>query len=87
MSIMGRTTGGAVRIYQITYIVGFTFGLILHYTVNKFFPPPGLGIEEEFEDRGEVIEGVVEGSEGSRTPTKGPEVTDAPVLPVGEPKV
>lgn len=64
-SLMGWTTGGAVKIYQITYIFGLVLGTILHLIVNKFFPPEGLGIAEEFD--GDVLEGVVpeEGSESS----------------------
>lgn len=46
---MGRKSGAAVRIYQINYIVGFVFGCILYYGVNHFYPPPGLGISEEFD--------------------------------------
>lgn len=83
LSIMGNTTSGAVRIYQITYLVGFTLGCTLHLIVNKIWPPPGLGIEEEFEgSEGEVVvEGVVvstgAGDGGSETPpTKQPTISD-----------
>lgn len=58
LSIMGHTTGSAVRLYQINYIIGLAFGCILYYGVNYFYPPKGLGINEDFDgidDR--VIEG------------------------------
>jgi hypothetical protein len=59
MSIMGKTSGAAVRMYQVTYIMGFFLGCILHLAVNKFFPPPGLGVEEDF--HGVLVEGVAVG--------------------------
>jgi hypothetical protein len=73
---MGRTSGAAVRIYQITYLVGFFLGCGLYMSINYFFPPPGVGIAEEFDSaamhagEGTVIEGVSartsgEGSEGN----------------------
>lgn len=73
---MGNTNSNAVKIYQITYIFGVSLGSILYFSVNKIFPPAGLGIDEDF-DGMEVTEGVevaTEGrrSSGSATPTKGP---------------
>ena len=68
---MGRTSGAAVRIYQITYIVGFFLGCLLHMIVNTLFPPPGLGISEPFEGPdstgGSVIEGVPASEDGEMT--------------------
>ncbi|EXJ82047.1 hypothetical protein A1O1_08116 [Capronia coronata CBS 617.96] len=83
LSIMGRTTGGAVKIYQLTYIIGFFLGAILFLVINKFFPPPGLGIEQEFDGTlDEVVEGVVVSSEDGATETtsKEPTITDKRVL-------
>jgi len=53
---MGKTTGGAVKIYQITYIFGITLSAIIYFAANKLYPPPGLGIDEPFHD-GEIVEG------------------------------
>jgi hypothetical protein len=54
---MGHTTGAAVKIYQITYIIGFFLGGILHLIVNTFFPVSGLGIDEPFEEAA-LVEGI-----------------------------
>ncbi|RDW73035.1 putative permease-2 [Coleophoma cylindrospora] len=54
LNIMGRTTGAAVKIYQITYILGFVLGAILFAGANYFFPPEGLGISEDFTEPGFV---------------------------------
>ncbi|PVH99763.1 hypothetical protein DM02DRAFT_642803 [Periconia macrospinosa] len=53
LSLMGKTQGVAVRMYQVTYIMGFCLGSVLFMLVNKIFPPPGLGVEEEFDHDGE----------------------------------
>ncbi len=53
---MGHTTGAAVKIYQITYIIGFFLGGALHMIVNTIFPVSGLGVEEDF-DGVLVVEG------------------------------
>jgi hypothetical protein len=58
---MGHTTGSAVRIYQINYIVGFSFGCILFFAVNRFFPPPGVGLSEEFNEAAVANVSVTEG--------------------------
>lgn len=76
---MGRTTGAAVKIYQITYIFGFFFGGLLHLIVNYFFPAPGLGISEGFDEG--IVEGVIpssasEGEEGVMV-EKGPVVGES----------
>jgi nucleobase:cation symporter-1, NCS1 family len=85
MAIMGKTSGAAVRIYQITYIVGFFLGCILHLTVNKLFPPSGLGIAEPFDDRetseGTVIEGVASGTDSGSTTPKQAVATESKALP------
>lgn len=67
---MGKTNNNAVKIYQITYIFGVTLGSILYYTINKIWPPAGLGIEEDF-DGSLTIDGIAEESgSGSVTPSK-----------------
>ncbi|EPE24965.1 hypothetical protein GLAREA_11546 [Glarea lozoyensis ATCC 20868] len=63
MSLMGHTTGAAVKIYQITYIFGFVLGGILYFTVNKIWPPPGVGIAEPFDEA--AIVGVAPSFDGS----------------------
>ena len=80
---MGRTSGAAVRIYQITYIVGFFLGCLLHMIVNKVFPPPGLGISEPFEgldENGEsIIEGVAPSKDDGTDMSKQPIATETKV--------
>ena len=66
---MGWTTGNAVKIYQITYVFGFFLGTILFITINKIFPPPGLGIDEPF-DESEIVDGVLPAADGSESSTK-----------------
>lgn len=80
LSIMGKTDSNAVKIYQITYIFGISLGGILYFSVNKIFPPDGLGINEGF-DGLEVMDGVevpIDGgkSSGSTTPTKVPVLSE-----------
>lgn len=79
MSIMGKTKGGAVKIYQITYIFGFFLGVSLHLVVNKIFPPQGLGIDEPFDDL-ETVEGVAPSEDGCETPTKEPITVEKQVI-------
>lgn len=76
---MGKTKGGAVKIYQITYLFGFCLGVILHLTVNKLFPPPGIGIDEPFEGM-EIVEGVDSSDVGTSTPTKEPIAVEKQVI-------
>jgi NCS1 family nucleobase:cation symporter-1 len=80
---MGRTSGAAVRIYQITYIVGFFLGCLLHMVVNKLFPPPGLGISEPFEgtdsNGGSIIEGVAPSSDDGHGISKQPIASETKV--------
>ena len=77
LSLMGRTEGSAVRIYQITYIVGFFLGGSLHLIVNRLFPLSGLGINEDF-DVDVVVEGtspvVTSSEDGEEGKRKGGEV-------------
>jgi hypothetical protein len=71
MSIMGKTQGAAVRMYQITYIMGFCLGSILYLSVNWLSPPTGLGIAEDFDHESNVVEGVAV-SRGSESDGKNP---------------
>lgn len=77
MSIMGRTKGGAVKLYQITYLFGFFFGCILHLSVNKMFPPPGIGINEPFDG---TVEGIEPSDDGTESPSKDLVTTDQKVI-------
>ncbi|KEY68266.1 hypothetical protein S7711_07020 [Stachybotrys chartarum IBT 7711] len=80
MSIMGRTEGAAVRIYQITYIVGLTLGIILYMAVNKLFPPPGLGISEEFDHQLVMTDGIETPSENSQPLDKRSDTSEKQVV-------
>jgi hypothetical protein len=61
-SMRGHSYGVAYNIYQMTFFVGWPLALTFYIAINKFFPPPGLGVSEELEgyDDSEVIEGVSE---------------------------
>ena len=54
---MGKSNAG-VRIYQLTYIVGFFSSILLYTIACKIWPPIGLGISEDFPESPEVIQGV-----------------------------
>lgn len=71
---MGRTSGAAVRIYQITYLIGFFLGCALYMTVNRLFPPPGLGTDEEFDSEAIIGESAVAVIEGVSARTSDEEV-------------
>jgi hypothetical protein len=79
MSSMGNTTSAAVRIYQITYIFGLVLGSTLYLTVNKLFPPAGLGVSEEFDDSTVVTDGISVPSESNISYGKKPEAEDKQV--------
>lgn len=80
---MGRTSGAAVRIFQITYIVGFFLGCLLHLVVNKIFPPAGLGIAEPFDGAdghdATVIEGLSASSDDGNHESKKPVTSEIKV--------
>lgn len=80
MSIMGKTQGAAVRMYQLTYIMGFCLGSILFLVVNRIFPPSGLGIAEEFDHGSDIIDGVDAFVEGEDNTGKSPITTETKVL-------
>ena len=60
-NIMGKTTQTSVKIYQLTYLVGFCLSFALHVGICWMWPPTGLGVSEEFPE-GDIIEGVPEAS-------------------------
>lgn len=77
MSIMGKTSGGAVRIYQITYLFGLVLASILYLAVNKFFPPEGLEISEDFDGQQLVVtDGIEAPNDVSRALAKESETSD-----------
>jgi NCS1 family nucleobase:cation symporter-1 len=48
---------GWIRIYDIAYFIGMFLGSVVYLIICQFWPPEGLGIQEEL-DEGRVIEGV-----------------------------
>lgn len=64
MNIMGKSNS-AVQIYQLNYIVGFGISAILFYGSTILFPPPGIGIEEPFDESVFITEGVAASTTGS----------------------
>jgi NCS1 family nucleobase:cation symporter-1 len=48
---------GWTRLYQLSYFIGITIAGLLYWTLCKFFPPPGLGIQQQL-DEVESINGV-----------------------------
>jgi hypothetical protein len=73
---MGTPSGGAVRIYQITYLFGLALGITLHLLVNRLFPPPGLGISEDFDEHLIVTNGITTPSDDVVPTDKKPELVD-----------
>lgn len=73
MSSLGNTTSPAVRIYQITYLFGLVLGSILYLSVNKLFPPVGLGVSEQFDEGSVVTEGISVTEEDTYPDGKEPE--------------
>ncbi|KAH8890333.1 NCS1 family nucleobase:cation symporter-1 [Thozetella sp. PMI_491] len=49
-------SNGWFRIYYLAYFVGMAIGFVLYLIICHFFPPEGLGIQEDL-DAGDVIEG------------------------------
>jgi hypothetical protein len=51
------THGTDYKIFQMNFFIGYP-PVIMHLTINKLFPPKGLGLEESFPDSDETaIEG------------------------------
>jgi len=84
MALMNKMDSPAVKIYQITYLVGIGLGTILYMAVNTIFPPLGLGVDEPF-DAIEVLEGLENSHDvdtGSETPDKAqPNLSESQVSP------
>lgn len=80
MSSMGNITSPAVKIYQINYIFGLVLGSILYLSINKLFPPAGLGISEQFEDHTVVTEGISVPSDTNVSFGKKPDTEDKQVF-------
>jgi NCS1 family nucleobase:cation symporter-1 len=54
------------RFYQISFLFGFLTSAVLFYVFNKISPPPGLGVQVDFDvDGTHVVEGVEVGRNGS----------------------
>ncbi|KAH8880225.1 hypothetical protein GQ53DRAFT_891637 [Thozetella sp. PMI_491] len=49
LSIMGQSSGGAVRVFQLTYVVGFVLSFSMYLTACYIWPPAGTGISELFD--------------------------------------
>ncbi|CDK26233.1 unnamed protein product [Kuraishia capsulata CBS 1993] len=43
---------GAQHLYYLAYIYGFIVSFVIHYGINHFFPPPGLGEVDEYDQFG-----------------------------------
>lgn len=39
---------GWIRLYNLTFIIGLTISFFVFWTLNFFFPPPGLGEDAPF---------------------------------------
>lgn len=63
-NIMGKSNAG-VRIYQLTYIVGFFSSILLYTLACRIWPPAGLGISEDFPESPEVIQGLQYETDGT----------------------
>ncbi len=56
------------------FFIGYPLAVVTHLTINKLFPPKGLGLEESFPDS---PKGVVEGVSGEIGEEKQAEVITA----------
>lgn len=62
------------RFYQVSFFFGFTVSAVLFYGFNRVSPPPGLGVQVDFDVDGSiVVDGVVEGN-GERVTEKAVDV-------------
>jgi NCS1 family nucleobase:cation symporter-1 len=68
------------RFFQISFFFGYIVSGSLHYLLNKYFPPPGLGHQVDFvlDDSG-VVEVVDAGSEDGHIYSKAAEATEVKV--------
>jgi NCS1 family nucleobase:cation symporter-1 len=67
------------RFFQISYFFGYIVSGGLHYLLNKFFPPPGLGVQVDFDIDGHIVELVDSASEQGAEYTKAAEATESKV--------
>jgi NCS1 family nucleobase:cation symporter-1 len=52
------------RFYQISFFFGYVVSASIYYVLNRLFPPPGLGIQVDFDiDEGVIVDGVQVGHE------------------------
>jgi len=47
-SYSGSQWTGWIRLYNLTFLVGLAMSFVIFWTLNKFFPPVGLGQEGPF---------------------------------------
>jgi nucleobase:cation symporter-1, NCS1 family len=45
-----------IRFYQLSFFFGYVVAATLYYAFNRFFPPPGLGEQVDFDIDGEIIQ-------------------------------
>jgi NCS1 family nucleobase:cation symporter-1 len=67
------------RFFQISFFFGYIVSGGIHYLLNKYFPPPGLGHQVDFDIDGGVIEVVDSLSEHEQGYTKSAEATEVKV--------
>lgn len=81
-SMVGKVSGADYNIYQMTFFVGFPL-VTFYLLINKFFPPPGLGISEDLEgyNDADVIDGLSDGQDVEATGEKEKDVFSTLVTP------
>lgn len=47
---------GAVRLFQLSFLIGYSIAFILYAAINKFFPPEGIGLVDEADEFGTFTE-------------------------------
>ena len=67
------------RFFQISFFFGYIVSGTLHYLLNKFFPPPGLGEQVEFDLDGGIVEIVDTRSDKELEYEKAAEATELKV--------
>ena len=67
------------RFFQISFFFGYIVSGSLHYLLNKYFPPPGLGQQVDFDIDGGVVEVVDSLSETEQGYIKSAEATEVKV--------
>jgi NCS1 family nucleobase:cation symporter-1 len=46
---MTNVPQGAVKLFQMSFIIGYIISFIVHVVINFFFPPPGVGEYDEYD--------------------------------------